>query len=306
MSKVQNAERQKKALDELYRRYEDRGMTYESDSVKKRSLEGASRTYRISEKGKESLKKHKNGVAGSRKHISDKDFANYYRASREYTPQSNVELDTTILLQKIDRARYKKEKAPMKDNKKDIKRMLKAEADKNNPKGLAQKREEKASKPLPKQGSGNASSKPSKIKQVAKEAAKTWIPLEERNSERIVEGGKTKLPTKLILAIIVITVSLLMIVASAVLLGSAQRRQNDLKDAIEDLDFQIAELETDLNKKNEDLDIEFFAQEVLGMINQEHADAEYINSNKTDGVIKHESNKASIASLIDWIFQLLK
>ena len=97
-----------------------------------------------------------------------------------------------------------------------------------------------------------------------------------------------------------------MIVGSAVLLGAARREQNDLKDEIENLDFQIGELNTELNKRNEKIDIEFYAQEVLGMINQEHVNAEYINSNKTDGVEKHQVEKVSLASLINWILQNLK
>ena len=145
-----------------------------------------------------------------------------------------------------------------------------------------------------------------KIKEVAKVAAKTWIPLEERHNENIVEGTKTKIPKKLILAIILITVSLLLIVMSAVILDSARNKKNALKESIEDLDSEIAQLETDLNKKNEGIDIEIFAEEVLGMINQEHANAEYIDSNKTDGVEKQEENKTSFTSLIEWFFQFLK
>ena len=144
------------------------------------------------------------------------------------------------------------------------------------------------------------------FKEFALETAKTWIPYEERSNEIIVEGKKTKIPTKLIVSILTITISLLMIVGSVVLLGSARRTQNELKDSIDKLDFEISELNTELNKKNENLDIEFYVKEVLGMINQEHVNAEYINSNKTDGIEKHESETASLISLINWILQNLK
>ena len=190
----------------------------------------------------------------------------------------------------------------MKNEKNDIKKKLKAEADRNNPKGLSQKREIGYEKPMSEKNSITSD----KIKSVAKEAVKTWIPIEERHQERIVEGTKTKIPSGIILAILIITISLLMIVASAVLLGSAQREQSSLKESIEDLDFQISELNTALNKKNENIDIEFFAEEELGMINQEHVNAEYINSNKTDGVVKQNDEKASLTSLINWILQNLR
>ena len=146
----------------------------------------------------------------------------------------------------------------------------------------------------------------SEIKELASKAAKIWLPIEDRHNEKIVEGKKTKIPTRLILSILTVTISLLMIVGSAVLYSSAKREQSRLNDAIEDADFQIAELNTELNKKNENLDIEFYAKEVLGMINQEHVNAEYINSNKTDGIEKHESEKASLISLINWILQNLR
>jgi hypothetical protein len=146
----------------------------------------------------------------------------------------------------------------------------------------------------------------SKLKELILEAAKLWIPLEERNREKIIEGNKTKIPRKVILSVMAITVSLLMIVSSVVLLSTARKESSELKDEIEELDFQIAELKTELNKKNEGLDIEFYAQEVLGMINKEHVNAEYISSNKTDGVVKSDYNKASLTSLIEWFFQQFK
>ena len=145
-----------------------------------------------------------------------------------------------------------------------------------------------------------------KIKEISKEAAKTWIPLEERKKERIVQGGKTKLPASLILAILVITISLLMIVASAVLLGSAKNEQNELEDKIAQLEWEISELRTDLNKKNAEAEIEIFAKEELGMIGQEHVNFEYINSNKTDELEKQKAEEVSFSSLIKWIFQQFK
>lgn len=149
----------------------------------------------------------------------------------------------------------------------------------------------------------NDSSVSFKIKRAAKDAAKNWLPYEERHNERIVEGRKTKFPTKVILSVIIITLALMLIVTSMVLVGSAKGRRNELNDEIEDLNFEISELKHDLEKKNEDADIEIFAQDVLGMISQKHVNAEYIQSNKTDGIDKQESDKVSFSTLIDWIFQ---
>ena len=263
MKKVQNANVQGKVLNELYKRYEDRGMIYDGspEYAAQKSREIATRTaapksYKVSAGNVAHLKKYKNGVSGARRYMTDGDFADYYKAIREYSPQANVELESTILLHKVEKNNktYK-----MKAEKNDIKKKLKAEADRNNPKHLSTKKEAKSEKI----SDEKCFSTSLDLKKIAKEAAKTWIPLEERHEENIVEGIKTKIPTRVILAIFAITISLLMIVASTVLLSSAQREQNNLKEDIEALDFQISELKTQLNKKNEDIDIEFFAEEVL-------------------------------------------
>ena len=306
MKEVQNAKVQKKARDELYRRYEHRGTTYDKSpeyaEQKSREISArayAPKSYKISG-GAADLKKYKNGVSLARRYMTDEDFADYYKSTREYSsPQANVEIDTPILLQRVDVNKHKKNN--MKSEKNDIRKKLKLEADRNNPKNLYTK----------KNTIGNSASSvkqdsSSKFNQVLKEAAKTWVPVEERHEENIVDGTKTKIPFRLILAILAITISLFMIVGSAVLLSSAQRERNELNEEIKALDFQINELKTELNKKNEKIDIEFFAEEVLGMINQEHVKAEYINSNKTDGVEEREGNKASLASLINWILQNLR
>lgn len=277
MKKVHNAENHESALEELFKRYEERGAAYD------KSPECAEQQTR------EILMR-----ANARK---------TYKATRDYTPKSNVNLDTVVLLQRMDQARYGK-KNNMKSNsgKNDVKSKLQAQADKSNPK--AERKQASSKKGNSQEGKfGKASTK---IKEVAKEAAKTWVPLEERKEEKIVQGGKTKIPGTLILAIIVITVSLLLIVGSAVLLASARSEQNELEDKISLLDKEIAELRTDLDRKNADADIEVFAKEELGMISQEHVNFEYIKSDKTDGVTKQQNEKVSFSSLINWIFHQFK
>lgn len=275
MKKVQKASNHDKALDELYKRYEERGANYNESP----------------EYTEQKTREIKMRETTRRAHMTN----------REYIPGSNVELDTVVILQDIDRIRYTKKDSMNKNDKKDIKAQLQKQADKTNPKP-DKKQVLSKNENLPQNKQGKTVS----IKEVAKEAAKTWIPLNERNEEKIEQGGKTKIPGTLILAIIVITISLLMIVGSAVLLGSAKSEQNELKDQIEMLDFQISELRTDLDRKNADADIEIFAKEELGMISQEHVNFEYINSNKTDELQKEETQKVSFGSLIRWIFQQLK
>ncbi|MBO5716259.1 MAG: hypothetical protein J6S23_07720 [Clostridia bacterium] len=269
MKKVQNSGKSNRAQNELLEHYENRTKSFDNSSAytEQRAREIASR-------------------------------ATAQKLRREYTPEANVRLDTMVLLDRIDGARYKKDKNKMNTNKNDIKAKLEREAARSNPKSMGAEK-----KSNPKKQSESTSSK---IKEVAKAAAKTWVPLEERHSETIIEGKKTKLPSGVILAIVVITISLLLIVSSIVLLGSAKNEKNALKNEIAALDFEISELQADLNKKNENADIEIFAEEQLGMIKQEHVKAEYIKSNKTDGILKLDAEKISFKSLLQWIFQQFK
>ena len=70
-------------------------------------------------------------------------------------------------------------------------------------------------------------------------------------------------------------------------------------------DDEIDRLTDELEKKNEGADIEIFAKEELGMISQEHAKLEYINSNKTDEVARGDT-PTSILAVLEWLFPFLR
>lgn len=306
MKKVQNGAKQDTALNELYKRYENRGEHYnaspeyaeqESRALLTRSV--APKSYRVL--GGANLKKYKSGVSGTRRYMTEGDFTTYYRANRDYTPDSSVPLDEAVVLDGIDRERYKKKNnLNNKMNRKDIKAQLMAEADRANPKTINSREEKKYEKPTCERKNV------SKVKEAAKVAAKTWIPLDERNTEKCVEGGKTKMPTGVILAILVIAFSLLLIVASSMLLSSARLEQSEIKESISELESEVDKLQDELDKKNENADIEIFAKEELGMIGQEHVNAEYIDSNKSDSIERHENNEFSFSTLIKWFFGFLR
>ena len=305
MKKAQNASNHEKALDELVKRYEKRGEAYnkspeyaEQQSREMEMRANLRKSNKTSTQEIENLRGDKT-VASRRSNSSDDDdFAEYYRASREYTPSTTAEPDAFVMMHGMEQSGYTKKSNMNNKDSNDIKAKLREEADRTNPKGT-----DKASAPSENEEAGK---KTSKIKEAAKVAAKTWLPVEDRKSENIVKGGKNKIPVTLILAIIVIMLSLLMIVGSAVLLSSAKREQNDLKDKISEIDTEISELRTDLDKKNAEADIEKFATEELGMISKEHVNFEYINSNKTDELEKEEIKKVSFGSLMKWIFQQFK
>ena len=131
MRKVQSDVKKDRALDELYRRYANRPRTFddspEYEKLRRREIltkASASKSYKVSSVNADKLKQYKNGVASGRRYMTGGDFADYYKSLRNYTPESNVELDTTILLQKIDRERYKTKKSSKPIKRTDIKKIM--------------------------------------------------------------------------------------------------------------------------------------------------------------------------------------
>lgn len=144
MAKVQNAKEPKKALNELYKRYEGRGMTFDRGRQHLAKDKGDVDKGRYSEiknasKTGANTQKSKNGTP-TKGFITDKEFADRFKASREYVPKANVDLETTILLQKIDKSKLDKGAIPVKSKRNDIRKKLMAEANRNNPKTPSQKK----------------------------------------------------------------------------------------------------------------------------------------------------------------------
>lgn len=314
MKQVQNGASNKGALDELHRRNEHRTEAFDRSpefaeqrmrELASRSL--ASKTYKVSSVEFSELQKYKNGVSGKGAYMTEHDFANRYRAKRQYIPEAKVEIDSIMVLNKIEEDRYKKTKARPKRQAESKKTQIPSNKAKSTAPGVKNEKGANRKMPMPKANAkpNSKSENPSKFKEAAREAAKTWIPLEERHREKVVQGTPTKLPKDVIFAILVIAVSLLLIVGSAVLLGSAKREQSELENMISKLDSQISELEDELERKNAYADIEIYANE-HGMISKEHISVEYINSNKTDSVESTNSDSFSLSTLIKWFFGNLK
>ena len=307
MKKVQNVAKNDSALEELCKRYENRGKTYSTspESVKQQSREiskrsTAPKSYRVS--GNENVNRYKSGASGNKKYMTDSDFANYYQARRDYVVDESVKVDSNIELQRIDGRKNAKKKnsSPSLQGRNDIRLQLQRQASVSNPKKKTTVIINE-NKPLKKE---SINKNTQKAKQIVKKVAKEWIPIKEVEEETVIDGAKINIPTKMILTIALIGISLLLIVAGTVLLSSAQRRCMTLENDIAKLDAIIEELSVELDKKNENADIEIFAKEELGMISQEHVRVEYINNKTDEVVVKGESSL--LTSLIEWFFSFLK
>lgn len=308
MNKVQNSAKNDKALDELCKRYEGRSANRGANSKKSGNTEQGTKA-----------------PLASQKPISGGEFVDYYNNYRDYTPEPNVQFDTTVVLQKIEREKYEKSKrsetqAPA-SSKEGVKEKLISEAKESSKDigktvTLVQNGTERKITKTPdgylirekKNGIvGYTEQKPKPTaKEVAKRASAEWIPLDERKKEKCIEGKRTKLPISLIFAIITICLALMLIVGSSVLLATARAEQNGLKGEIETLGATQKLLSEELEKKNKDADIDSFAKDVLGMINEDYVSVKYIKSDNEDGLDVHEQEKTGgWSSFVKWIFPFL-
>ena len=162
MKQVQNASFDNRAIEELCKRYRDRGMNYSGarESAEQEGNEIYSRTvaphsYKTSSEAAYEKYKYQNGIKNGRRYMTEGDFVEFYRATREYAPAYDDRIDTAVILENIDRKRYKKN-VPDKVIKKDIKAQLRVEAQKANPKSSV----------------AQDSAKPSKVRRASSEIAK--------------------------------------------------------------------------------------------------------------------------------------
>ena len=304
MDKVQNGAKNDKALDELCKRYESRGLNSAKEGKTIPPEQKLSNTQRI---------------------LSGGEFVDYYNNYRDYTPEPNVQFDSTVVLQKIEREDFgnvaRKGAGNRDQARAEIKSQLArdARAARSSVGATTVVYENGAEKKITKTENGylirekkngvigytEQKPKPT-AKETIKKASEEWIPLEERKKEKCIEGKKSKIPTMTILAIITIFLALMLIVGSAVMVSSARSEQNRLLDEIATLQANEKLLSEELDKKNRDADIALFAEEELGMISQDYVSVKYIKSDKEDSLsVYKEENESYWSSVIKSIFPFL-
>lgn len=333
MKEVQKGAKKDAALDELCKRYQNRGMKYnsspeyarqESNEVHTRTI--APSSYRVTGGAQENIERYKSGEHNGQKYMTDGDFVEYYNKYRDYTPGPNVQFDTTVVLQKIDRDRYEKGRKDKKEDpdiaRKEMKRRLEKEAETKSVKlgRTVTVREGNVEKKITKTQDGYlirekskgivgyAEQKPKpRAKERIIKVSEEWVPLEDRKNEKCLEGKKTKIPTSLIIAIICITISLMLIVGSSVILAGAKSEQSLIRGEIESLSENRKLLSKKLEDKNREADIESFAKDQLGMIDQDYVSVKYIKNDIQDGLQVSESGSQDLwSSIIDAIFPFLR
>ncbi len=132
------------------------------------------------------------------------------------------------------------------------------------------------------------------------EFSREWFLFE--NDAEVREGEKKRIPHSVIPTILAVTLSLLLVVCSSVMVSRASAEVGSLEDKIDQLSFEIRDLEGKLEVKNNMLDIKRIAVEEYGMISAGYASSRYVDvreDEKLEGV-EDDSKKSS------WLSELLR
>ena len=146
-----------------------------------------------------------------------------------------------------------------------------------------------------------------KLVKKATEAATTWFPLESK--EKRAEGVKKKFPLAAIATILTMSISLMLIVGSAVMVSSASTELYALQNEAAELKAEQDDLYEKLDQKHDLREIESIARDDLGMISGDYVEVENMNLNNEDTVESYNPsgdaniNFSTLLSAIASIFQ---
>ena len=134
------------------------------------------------------------------------------------------------------------------------------------------------------------------INQMISKAA-TWLEVDDKSLR--VEGVKKKIPTKLIVSIVVVATSLMLVVSGAVISSKANMELYAAENKLEELNARKAELDEAIELKNDLVYIEDVARNKLGMIDREYGTVTYVNRATDDKIeIYEKSNNSSAFSAL--------
>ena len=118
--------------------------------------------------------------------------------------------------------------------------------------------------------------------------AAEWLEVDDKALR--VEGVKKKIPTKLISGIIVISTSLMLIVAGAVISSKSNMELYASENRLEELRVVESQLDEALELKNDLVYIEDVARNKLGMIDREYGAVMYVDNDNNDRVEIYEKS----------------
>ena len=118
-----------------------------------------------------------------------------------------------------------------------------------------------------------------------------WFPIDNVENRREVNGRK--LPPRVLSTMAIVAISLLLIVCSSVMVSRASAKVSELEEKIERLEYTRDDLQTDLELKNNMLDIQRIAVEEYGMIKGDYAASRYLDITEEEKIEVYESQGES-------------
>ncbi len=125
-----------------------------------------------------------------------------------------------------------------------------------------------------------AVSKPREIKKKISEAWPTWFD----RSEPDTSSDRRRFPLSALAAMVTVAVSLLLIVASSVMIRLAESDVSRLKDEISTVSTEAGKLKSDFEVQNDLVQIRRIATEEYGMVSEEYVKMDYISLGVEDSV----------------------
>lgn len=129
-----------------------------------------------------------------------------------------------------------------------------------------------------------------------------WFPIDKAENRQ--DGKKSRMPRGVIPVLTIVTFSLLLIVCSSVMVSRASAEVSSLEDRIEELEEIRDDLMTDLDVKNNMLDIKKIAVEEYGMISGDYAASRYLDiteDEKIENYDEKENERSLFSKLMDAI-----
>ncbi|MBQ7336683.1 MAG: hypothetical protein IJW92_09460 [Clostridia bacterium] len=135
---------------------------------------------------------------------------------------------------------------------------------------------------------------PAKIKQLpaeAREKIKLASPMWFDRTKTDTTANSHRFPLSAFAALIAVAVSLMLIVASSVMVKQGENMVNELTLQAADVSGEIAELKSDLNVQNDLLEIREIAVNELGMVSEEYVKMSYLSLGATDSIEAFEEER---------------
>ena len=128
---------------------------------------------------------------------------------------------------------------------------------------------------------------PAKTVQFIRTSAPAWFDLSPVDTT----SGTRRFPLSAFAAIIAVAVSLMLIVASSVMIHHGEKRVSQLTVELSELAGEVSDLQSELNVKNDLLAIRDIATEEFGMVEEKYVKMQYLSMGSGDSIEVFEEKK---------------